>query len=66
MTDLYEDLEKIYNKLNERLDVINNNHAEITEQEKLISWIKETLDEIKICLQAIAENRLCENSLTCR
>ena len=62
MPELYEDLERIYNKLNEKLDTLNNHQIDIAEQEKLIAWIKEVLDEMKICLQAIAENRLCESS----
>jgi hypothetical protein len=62
MTELYEDLERIYNKLNERLDTLNNHQIDIAEQEKLVAWIKEVLDEMRICLQAIAENRLCDSS----
>jgi hypothetical protein len=62
MPELYEDLERIYNKLNERLDTLNNHQIDIAEQEKLIAWIKEVLDEMRICLQAIAENRLCDSS----
>ena len=62
MPELYEDLERIYDKLNERLDTLNNNQIEIAEQEKLVAWIKEVLDEIRICLQAIVENRLCDSS----
>jgi hypothetical protein len=62
MPELYEDLERIYNKLNERLDTLNNHQIDIAEQEKLVAWIKEVLDEMRICLQAIAENRLCDSS----
>jgi len=62
MPELYEDLERIYDKLNERLDTLNNNQIEIAEQEKLVAWIKEVLDEIRIYLQAIVENRLCDSS----
>jgi hypothetical protein len=62
MPELYEDLERIYNKLNEKLDTLNNHQIDIAEQEKLIAWVKEILDEMKICLQAIAENRLCDSS----
>jgi len=62
MPELYEDLERIYDKLNERLDALNNNRIEIVEQEKLVAWIKEVLDEIRLCLQAIVENRLCDSS----
>jgi hypothetical protein len=58
MIELYEDLEKLYTKVNERLDALNNNQLKIVEQEKLIAWIKETLDDLKICLQAIVENKL--------
>jgi cytidylate kinase len=58
MIELYEDLEKIYAKVNERLEALNNNQIKIVEQEKLIAWIKETLDDLKICLQAIVENKL--------
>ena len=62
MPELYEDLERIYNKLNERLDTLNNHQIENAEQEKLVAWVKEALDEMRICLQAIAENRLCDSS----
>ena len=62
MQELYEDLERIYNKINERLDTLNNHQIENAEQEKLVAWLKEVLDEMRICLQAIAENRLCDSS----
>jgi hypothetical protein len=62
MPELYEDLERIYNKLNERLDTLNNHQIEKAEQKKLVAWVKEVLNEMRICLQAIAENRLCNSS----
>jgi hypothetical protein len=62
MPKLYDNLKRIYDKLNERLDALNNNQLEIVEQEKLVAWIKEVLDELRICLQAIVENRLCDSS----
>lgn len=52
MPELHEDFKRISDKLNESLDILKNNHIDIAEQEKLIVWVKETLDEIKISLQA--------------
>jgi hypothetical protein len=62
MPELYEDLERIYNKINERLEILNNHQIEKAEQEKLVAWLREVLDEMRICLQAVAENRLCDSS----
>jgi flagellin-specific chaperone FliS len=61
MMELYEDLEKIYNEINERLVALNNDQSKIVEREKLVAWIKEILNDMRICLQAIAENKLCSN-----
>jgi hypothetical protein len=58
MPEFYNDLDNIYNKISEKLTMLNK--AEITsiEKEKLIMWMKEALREVQVYVKALAENKL--------
>jgi len=63
MPEFYSDLDNIYNKLNEKLAMLNK--AEITsiEKERLIMWMKEALREVQVYVKALAENKLSSEAI---
>ena len=61
MSELYNDLDKIHSKVCQELSILDDFEASNIDKEKLLGWIKEVLLEIKIHLEAVAENKLCED-----
>ena len=58
MSELYDDLQIIYNKLNEKLAMLNNPNIGNADKARLIAWMNATLRELQVYVQALAENRL--------
>jgi len=58
MPELYDDLQRIYNSLNEKLAALNNPSMGNIDKDILIAWMNATLRELQVYLQALAENKL--------
>ena len=58
MPEFYSDLDRIHSKLAEKLALLEKTEIHNIEKERLIAWMKATLREIQVYIQALAENRL--------
>ena len=63
MKILYDDLEGVYKRISGYLETLSEKDLENTKKQELAAWIKASLTELSVHLQATIENRLYEKKV---